>query len=255
MKFQDIAEILRSICTHTHTHTCTHTHTPTQAFKYVSLCIMTYISMNYWWIFWKGSYSVRRNKNNSILILKWRDPATSKRKKEQQKEYKYDSNCFWGNISFFTLSMCSCLIAQSCLTLCEPMDYSQASSSVCGIFQARKLEGLSFPPPGDLTDWGLEPGSPSSPDLWVDSLPICHLESHVLCWFGLSKETVPWWLGGKESACQCRKHRRLGFDPWVEKISWRRKWQPTQIFLPGKSHEQRSLRDCSRWGHKESERS
>ena len=30
-------------------------------------------------------------------------------------------------------------------------------------------------------------------------------------------------------------------DPWVMKISWRRKWQPTLIFLPGKSHEQRSL--------------
>ena len=30
-------------------------------------------------------------------------------------------------------------------------------------------------------------------------------------------------------------------DPWVRKISWRRKWQPTLIFLPGKSHEQRSL--------------
>ena len=170
--------------THTHAHTHTHPNTGIQVY----VCIMTYISMNYWWIFWKGSYSVRRNKNNSILILKWRDPATSKRKKEQQKEYKYDSNCFWGNISFFTLSMCSYLIAQLCLTLCDPMDYIQASSSVRGTFQARKLEGLSFPPPGDLTDWGLEPGSPASPALWVDSLPICHLKSHILCWFGLSRE-------------------------------------------------------------------
>ena len=39
-----------------------------------------------------------------------------------------------------------------------------------------------------------------------------------------------WWLGGKESACQCR---RPGFDPWVRKIPWRRKWQPTPVFLPG----------------------
>ena len=31
------------------------------------------------------------------------------------------------------------------------------------------------------------------------------------------------------------------FDPWVEKIAWRRKWQPTPVFLPGKSHGQRSL--------------
>ena len=37
---------------------------------------------------------------------------------------------------------------------------------------------------------------------------------------------------GKESACQCR---RPGFDPWVEKIPWRREWQPTPVFLPGES--------------------
>ena len=42
----------------------------------------------------------------------------------------------------------------------------------------------------------------------------------------------------KESACQCR---RLRFNPWVGKILWRRKWQPTTVFLPGKFHGQRSL--------------
>ena len=46
---------------------------------------------------------------------------------------------------------------------------------------------------------------------------------------------------GKESACQCRRHKRLRFDPWVGKISWRRKWQPTPVFLPVKFHGQRSL--------------
>ena len=53
---------------------------------------------------------------------------------------------------------------------------------------------------------------------------------------------------GKESACQCRDH---GFNPWVGKIPWRRKWQPTPIFLPGESHGQGNLADCSPWGHKE----
>ena len=38
----------------------------------------------------------------------------------------------------------------------------------------------------------------------------------------------------KESACQCRRLKRQGFDPWVKKIPWSRKWQPTLIFLPGK---------------------
>ena len=42
----------------------------------------------------------------------------------------------------------------------------------------------------------------------------------------------------KESACPCR---RCGFSPWVRKIPWRRKWQPTPEFFPGESHGQRSL--------------
>ena len=56
---------------------------------------------------------------------------------------------------------------------------------------------------------------------------------------------------GKESACQCSRCRRHSFDPWVRKIPWRRKWQPTSVFLPGESHVQRSLVSCSPWGHKE----
>ena len=49
---------------------------------------------------------------------------------------------------------------------------------------------------------------------------------------------IPWWLSGKESACQYRRHK---FDPFVRKIPWRRKWQPTLVFLSGESHGQRSL--------------
>ena len=53
---------------------------------------------------------------------------------------------------------------------------------------------------------------------WVFKTVICNLGLH-------------WWLSGKESACQ---HRICGFDPWIRKIPWRRKWQPTLVFLPGK---------------------
>ena len=42
------------------------------------------------------------------------------------------------------------------------------------------------------------------------------------------------------------------FNSWVRKTPWRRKWQPTPAFLPGKSHGQRSLAGCSRLGHRES---
>ena len=51
----------------------------------------------------------------------------------------------------------------------------------------------------------------------------------------------------KELVCQ---GRIPGFDPWVRKVPWRRKWQPTPVFLPKKSHGQRSLVDCSPGGCK-----
>ena len=51
----------------------------------------------------------------------------------------------------------------------------------------------------------------------------------------------------KESTCQCRRHRS---NPWVRKIPWRRKWQPTPVFLPGESHGQRSLAGYSPCGHR-----
>ena len=53
---------------------------------------------------------------------------------------------------------------------------------------------------------------------------------------------LPRWLSGKEHACQCRRHRRHGFNPWIRKIPWRRKWQPTPAFLPGKAHGQEAWR-------------
>ena len=53
----------------------------------------------------------------------------------------------------------------------------------------------------------------------------------------------------KNPSCQCRRHKRLGFDPWVGKIPWRRAWQPTPVFLPGESHGQRGLAGNKRVGH------
>ena len=67
-------------------------------------------------------------------------------------------------------------------------------------------------------------------------------------WSIILKSGLSWWLSGKESACQCRRQRD-GFDPWVGKIPWRRKWQPTPVFLLGKSKGQRSLAGYS-WRHR-----
>ena len=59
---------------------------------------------------------------------------------------------------------------------------------------------------------------------------------------------LPKWLSGKESSCRRRRHV---FDPWVGKISWRRKWHPIPIFLPRESHEHRILVGYSPGGWKE----
>ena len=61
-----------------------------------------------------------------------------------------------------------------------------------------------------------------------------HYEEHML----------PWGLSGTEPACQWRRCR---FNPWVRKIPWRRKCQPTPVLLPGKPHGPRSLAGYSPW--------
>ena len=91
-----------------------------------------------------------------------------------------------------------------------------------------------------------------------NSLP--SLQTAVLLYFQVAKkgskmvgvvtghQRADTWLSSKESTCQWRK---LRFDPRFGKICWRRKWQPTPIFLPGKSHGQRTLVCYSSWGRKE----
>ena len=59
-------------------------------------------------------------------------------------------------------------------------------------------------------------------------------------------QLAQWW----RICLQCRRH---GFHPWVGKIPCRRKWQPTPVFWPGKSHGRRSLGGYGLWSHKESE--
>ena len=57
----------------------------------------------------------------------------------------------------------------------------------------------------------------------------------------------PWGARGIEPACQCRKCKKHGFDPWDGKIHWRRAWQPTPGFLSGEYHGQRSLVGYRPW--------
>ena len=70
---------------------------------------------------------------------------------------------------------------------------------------------------------------------------------------GREKEKgLPMWLSGKEFACQCRRHRRHGFNSWLGKIPWSMNYQLIPAFLPGKFHGQRNLAGCSPGSPKES---
>ena len=81
---------------------------------------------------------------------------------------------------------------------------------------------------------------------WCFRMCICYSSSYYL---GFPDSSV-----GKESTSTCHGSlpcRRHIFDPWVGKIPWRMKWQPTSLFLPEKSHGQRSVMASSPKGHKE----
>ena len=102
-----------------------------------------------------------------------------------------------------------------------------------------------------LSGWSLGPSS-----LGLISSP--HPEHH--CWINLLRHTlvvlrlcpILGFLGDSDGKVlpECR---RPGFDPWIGKIPWRRKWKPTPVFLPGEFHGQRNLVGYSPWGHKESD--
>ena len=147
-----------------------------------------------------------------------------------------------------------------------------------GILQARVLEQVAMPSSrGIFATRGLNPGFLHCRQiLFFLCRQILYQLSHQGTWAkipALSRALSPrqspcietwfpmWWcleaepfgidgLSGEESICQ---RGRPGFSPWVRKISWRRKWQPTPVFLPGKSHGQRGLAGCSPCGHKESD--
>ena len=129
-------------------------------------------------------------------------------------------------------------------------------------------EGLKAGGKGDNRRWA---GWMASPTRWVwassgswwwtgkagmlqsiRSQRVRHNWATELKWAELRWNAPPW-LSGKESACQCGKHRRCKFGPWVGKIPWRRKCQPTPVFRPGKFHWKRSLVGYSPWGHKTSD--
>ena len=107
-----------------------------------------------------------------------------------------------------------CSVTQSWPIFCDSMERSPPESSVHEIFWARILEWVAI-------SYSRGTSQPK------DGTCVSYI------------------------SCQFRRCRRHGFDPWVGKFPWSRKWQPIPVFLPGKFHEQRSLAGYSPWSHKE----
>ena len=111
------------------------------------------------------------------------------------------------------------------------------------------------------TEWLIKEPSIVCIKKWNESLVETPKEIRSVLWRPCTLALVykeMWDMGfpggtsGKEPTCQRRRCKRHGFDPWVGKISWRRAWPPTPVFLPGESHGQRSLVGYNSEGHKES---
>ena len=135
------------------------------------------------------------------------------------------------------------------------MDYSLPGSSDHGILQPRILESVVISSsrgssgPRDQTHIScfvrqvLFNAEPPGAEAWNNPHQTVCLAHHG-----------PGGTSGREPACQRRRRKRWGFDPWVGKVPWRRAWQPTPVFLPGESHGQRSLVGYSPRGLTESDR-
>ena len=129
----------------------------------------------------------------------------------------------------------ACLVAQSCLTLCDTVDCSPPGSSVHGILQARRLEWVTI---SSSRGSSRPRDRPRSPALQADTLT-----SEPL---GKSTLTNPIRTPVLRYICV------VGYV-CVDILLWRKQWHPTPVLLPGKYHGQRSRVGYSPWGPKESD--
>ena len=112
---------------------------------------------------------------------------------------------------------CVCLVTQSSLTLCDPTDSSPSGFSVHEDSPGKNAEmGCNFLLQRIFPTQGSNPGQTH-----------CSQVLHHLGHQGMSSPKLEGFWGGasgKEPTCQCRRYKKQGFNPWVRKIFWRRKW-------------------------------
>ena len=168
-------------------------------------------------------------------------------------------------------SYCYCVMSDSFAT---PWTVARQAPLSMGFPRQEYWNGLPFPFLGIFPGIFWTQGSNQSLLCFlhgkVDSVPLSHQENHHIT-LDLSQEAekgltgfsqtpflrfkkVPSILGASQVAWQCMRTKRCGLDSWVGKIPWREAWQPTSVFLLGKSHGQRSLAGYSPWGCNESDK-
>ena len=149
------------------------------------------------------------------------------------------------------------------------MDCSPPGSSIHGVLQARIREWVAITFSRGSSWLRIEPGSPA---LLADSLPSepqehdkglkehsvqSELSMRVadITWVVREGNSLRKWRSslcsrevdfpccsnGKEPTCQCRRHKRGRFEPWVGKMPWSGAWQPTPMFLLGESMDREAL--------------
>ena len=135
-----------------------------------------------------------------------------------------------------------CLVAKLHLTLVTPWTVVCQSTLSMGFPRQEYWSGLPFPSPGDLSRPEIEP---TFRTLQMDSSPTSHL-GLFLCTLRDIQIGLPWWLSGKESACQCRRHR---FNPWTGKIPYTVAQLSSSLNYWGESHSvmSDSLQPYSPW--------
>ena len=132
-------------------------------------------------------------------------------------------------VVIFTLLMDGGLVTESCPTLATPWTVALQAPLSMGFPRQKYGSELPFPSPGDLPDPGIKPRAPT---LQVDSLPAEPPGKPTSLQHG--PQFAP-------DSRICLQWRRPGFDFWVGKIPWRRKWKPSPVFLSRESHGERSL--------------
>ena len=158
---------------------------------------------------------------------------------------------FYGWVVFHCVCVCVCMcLLQSCPTLCYPIDYSPTGSSVHGDSSGKntRVGGCHFLLQGIFLTQG-----------WNLHL-LCLLHWQVEKAMAPHSSTLAWKIPWTEEpgGLQSMGSLWVGHD-WATSLSlftftnWRRKWQPTPVFLPGESQGRGSLVGCHLWGHTESD--